>query len=173
MSSFELEVETPKIPEQLKRLEQADKIFVEVSKPAMQFTVLTVGSLARQRWPVGVSGRSRNSIFSKVQTLATEVVGRVGSTLKEVYPSVIEFGRRKGKRPPSSALERWVYLVMGVPKDRARSVAYVVARAIGRKGIKGKKIIRGAFADRQQRIRRRWEQAAERIVERLSINGGQ
>lgn len=55
----------------------------------------------------------------------------------------VEGGRRPGARqPPSSALIPWVKRRMGVKDDRAAaSLAYVIARAIGRRGIAARPVL--------------------------------
>lgn len=84
------------------------------------------------------------------------------------YADVIEFGRRPGaKPPPSKALIGWVMRNIGggVTKETTKGgvfstrvtkikrtadskvagIAYVIARAIGRRGIKGKLVMFGIF----------------------------
>jgi hypothetical protein len=70
------------------------------------------------------------------------------------YMSVIEKGRRPDKPPPpSSVLIRWVTIKLGVSPKQAPGVAYVVARAIGRRGLPAKRPLgnaidkNAAFAD--------------------------
>lgn len=64
------------------------------------------------------------------------------------YASVIEYGRRVGATaPPTSALIPWVKRKLGVPDEKARSVAFLVAQAIQRNGIKGKHILENAKMD--------------------------
>lgn len=64
------------------------------------------------------------------------------------YASVIEEGRRPNRRPPpSDALVPWVRRKLGVSRKEAKSVAYVVARAIGERGIPGKHILKTASAN--------------------------
>lgn len=62
---------------------------------------------------------------------------------KMPYASVIEFGRRAGaRRPPVDALVPWVRDKLGVRGKEVRSVAFLVARKIGVKGIKARPVIR-------------------------------
>lgn len=120
------------------RFDKADELTRKHATDAMQKSVITVVSEVRPLTPVGVSSRLRNSIGSKVEVSQSTLTGRVGSSLKsEEYPAVMELGRRPGSFPPVSALERWVHLKLGVPANQQRAVAFVVARAIAARGIKG------------------------------------
>ena len=64
--------------------------------------------------------------------------------LRNIAPHSIfvEMGRRPGARqPPVMALIPWVRLVLGVPEERERSVAFAVARAIARRGIQARPVL--------------------------------
>lgn len=62
---------------------------------------------------------------------------------KTPYAIVIEMGRRADKRPPpSQVLVPWIAQKFGVSMKEARQLSFVVARAIGRKGIMARPIIR-------------------------------
>lgn len=59
------------------------------------------------------------------------------------YSLFVESGRRAGARqPPVMALVPWVQRVLGVPERRARSVAFMVARAISRRGIPARPVLK-------------------------------
>lgn len=88
---------------------------------------------AREGAPKDTSALAR-SITSEVKGTSA----RVYSTL--AYASVMEEGRRPGARmPPPQALLGWLGR-HGIPA----SFAFVVARAIGRRGIKGRFFMRAA-----------------------------
>lgn len=70
-----------------------------------------------------------------------------------VYHDIREDGRRPGRMPPVDALIPWVGTVLGVPIEDRRSVAYVVARAIGRRGYTGAHMIERGWAVTRRRIR--------------------
>ena len=104
------------------------------------------------------------------------------------YFGVIEKGRRPGKRqPPVAAIEPWVRRkvnVSYVPKsgkhkgqqrtrrarrDEAPAIAYLIARAIGRRGIKGKNVMGGALPKLKQLL---IEEVGHEIVRALEGLGG-
>ena len=135
------------------RLLKYDEISDRHLRIAMSKSVATIEGRGKKNAPVGVSSRLRQSIASEVKSLPGSIVGRVGSTMRgEVYPIVMETGRRFGRKaPPSSALERWVRIRLGVPERRVKGVAFVIARKIGRRGIVGRFFLRKAwFASKRQ-----------------------
>ncbi len=69
------------------------------------------------------------------------------------YAGVIEYGRREGKMPPSSALVPWVRRKLGVSAKKAPGVAFAVAKKIGARTIAGRHIITDpAFRLRMQAL---------------------
>jgi len=120
--------------------------------------------------PVGVSGRLRQSIYSRVEGTGSNLKGIVGSTIaeREIYPKVMEFGRRPGSRmPPPNKLERWVHIVLKVPVHKAGSVAFVLARAIGRRGIKGKFFFKQGWQRSEPRVRKIMDEALRDITREM------
>lgn len=58
------------------------------------------------------------------------------------YAVYVEGGRQPGARmPPIDALIPWVRKVLGAPEDRIRQVAFLVARAIARRGIRPRPVM--------------------------------
>lgn len=139
------------------------------NRQAMQESVLVVEKNIKPLVPVFM-GRLRNSIGSEVQGSGSKIVGIIGSSLKsEVYPAVMEFGRRPGaKMPPPSALHRWVKLVMKVPDKDVPGVAFIVARAIGKKGIEGKRFMEQGLQQSVSAIQAAFGRALERIVKEIA-----
>ena len=120
---------------------------------AMNKAVITIESNTRPLTPV-FTGRLRNSIGSQVISTETRITGYVGSTLKdEIYPSVMEWGRRSGSMPPPDKLERWVKLVLKVPEKKIKGTAYVVARSIGKRGIRGRFFLNRGYRRSLPKIR--------------------
>lgn len=62
----------------------------------------------------------------------------------EEYWKYVEYGRRAGKRPPIQAIEKWITIKPIIPQPynnhipTTKQLAYLIARKIGRDGIKGK-----------------------------------
>lgn len=94
-----------------------------------------------------------------------DVRGRIFNPLE--YAKAVEEGSRP-HFPPAAALERWVQLKLGVPAEDAPGVAFVIARAISKRGTKAHHMLRDAVAASTPRIRERFARANARIKQRLS-----
>lgn len=163
------EIEIPQLDETIRALGGYDATANKHLRTGMLKSVIHIQGNVRPLTPVGVSGRLRNSITYSVTTAAgSGVVGKVGSNLEEEYPAVMEYGRKPGNMPPPQALERWVQLVMGVNAKDVAGVAFVVARAIGRKGIKGRKFLERGWQKSQMMVNGFFVKALDDIVEELA-----
>jgi len=170
-ASYTVEIEG--LDEALAGLKAYDAISTKHFKRAMSQSVITIESAAKPLTPV-FQGRLRNSIGSKVTVLGPgSIIGRVGSSMtEEEYPAVMEFGRRPGSTPPpSSALERWVQIKMGVPANKAPGVAYVVARNIGRRGIKCKRFMRQGWEKSRAKVNGYFAKALDEITKEMAGGG--
>jgi hypothetical protein len=158
------DVEMIGLEDQLRRMRGADALIDKELTQAMTQSVLTLEARIKPLTPV-FRGRLRGSIGSQVRREGVgSIVGIVGSSLNEVYPAVMEFGRRPGAAgPPSGALERWAHLVLGDGR-----LAYVVARSIHRKGIKGRQFMKRGFEAGKGAINQFFAHALERIAQGLS-----
>lgn len=156
------------LAEMQKALDESPEVTRKEFEKAMKKSVITVTNEVKKETPVGVSGRLRNSIGGEVTTPGDKVVGRVGTSITDVYPIVMELGRRAGaKRPPASRLERWVHLQMGVPVDQAFGAARQVAKWIAIRGIKGREMFRKGFEASVKDIEKYFDAALLAIVKEL------
>ena len=133
---------------------------------------LTVPVL-KQNTPTGVTRRLRNT--TRFQVLQTgldqrlEIRQGARSGAGFFYGRVVRVGRRAGaKRPPVSALETWVQKKLGVPASRSRSVAFLVARKIGQKGIKANPYHIRTLAQIRPRLQREVTAMGRRVVVHLA-----
>jgi len=116
----------------------------------------TVEGRAKKRAPVD-TGRYRSSIKTEVQELRSII----GSNL--VYAPFIEFGTRP-HWPPLSALQPWARR-HGFP--RGRTGAFLVARAIARRGTKAQKVMTTSLKDSLGDIERLLKDTARDIQRRF------
>lgn len=79
--------------------------------------------------PPNNTGKLANSIRYEV------VGGGILRIYAEDYIYTLQYGRKPGKRPPTSALTNWVKTKLGVSDNKkAKGIAYVIARKIGEEG---------------------------------------
>lgn len=69
-----------------------------------------------------------------VQNLNTRVEGDVGIINGRKYTEQLVWGRKPGKRPPISALEKWVQVKLGLSGKQALGAAFAIANKIAKEG---------------------------------------
>ena len=117
----------------------------------------------QERTPVA-TGTLRKSIKSRKRVLSRNVIGEVGSPLN--YAAAVELGT-KPHFPPVEPLKDWVKQKLDVPASQVGSVAHAIVRKIGKRGTKGAHMFRDAFEANREQIVRMFEEARDRIIERL------
>jgi hypothetical protein len=133
---------------------------------AMKEAAILIQSLAKLNAPV-FRGMLRVSIAQNVAEDGSRIVGEVGSGLP--YASVLEDGRNPwpGRQPPSgpgSDLRTWARRKLGDER-----LAYVVARAIKRRGFNAQPYLRPALLGATPRVQAIFQ---ARILEALQQEGG-
>ena len=135
----------------------------ELLGPMTQATLL-VEREAKENTPKA-TGMTAASIASDAFSTPVGVIGTVGSSQPTL--TFLELGTRP-HMPPVEALEPWVRAVLGVEPKRARSVAYLVARKIARKGTKAQRPLDKAIAATEGQVLRMFEDAAGRVAAHLA-----
>ena len=110
-------------------------------------------------------GSLRGSIQSRVYGEGLDLVGKVFSPMQHALP--VERGS-KPHWPPISAIEGWVRRKLDVDPKEVRSVAYLIARSISKRGTKPHFMFRRGFDASRGRIEARYAQALARITQRLA-----
>ena len=89
------------------------------------------------------SGAAGRSLTVNVSEQPNKIVGEITGSHYWYY---IENGRRPGKRPPIASIEKWIddrrLTLNGISKQ---SLAFLIARKIGREGTKGTPILESVF----------------------------
>lgn len=89
--------------------------------------------------PIGATSNLRNKTVFQIREMGMEQMlqFRQGARSRDFfYGRAVRGGRRPGRMPPVEALIPWVRAKLHVSEARVRGVAFVVARAIGRRGTK-------------------------------------
>ena len=148
-----IDVEIQGLIETQRKLEQvAAEVHGTPIVNAMKDATLLVQRGAKINAPVD-TGRLRASITPEIRTMGNEVQGVVGSNV--AYAPFMELGTRP-HWPPIAALEVWA--------QRHGTTAFLVARAIARKGTKAREFLKKAFEDAKDRIYARFEKAVQEVV---------
>lgn len=133
-------------------------------------TLDVMGAVAERevarRTPVGATAMLSHSITHEARGSGTAVLCRVFSEDLPVKVASVEFGRRPGRMPPwgpGSALELWVRRKRG----GGLQAAFLIARAIGRRGTRPRRMFRRGARAARPMIRAQWEQFVRRAKERL------
>jgi HK97 gp10 family phage protein len=121
---------------------------------AMWDATLVVEAQARRLAPVD-TGRLRASIVPQVVQRDNVVKGIVGSNVK--YAPYMELGARP-HWPPLAALEVWA--------RRHHTSAFLVARAIARRGTKARRFLQRAVMENRNKIGEILSRTIGRIVEK-------
>lgn len=136
---------------------------------AMTQGTLLVEREVKENMPRGATGLTAASVTSDAFATPAGVLGVVGSS----QPSAmfVELGT-KPHMPPVAALVPWVRAVLGIrDPGEARSVAFLVARKIARRGTKAKQPFGRALAATEGQVLRFFEDAAGRVAEHLVGRG--
>ena len=153
------------------RLRTSARVMAQEQRQAMQAALLLVERDARANSPQDTR-RLLGSIthaINQTPTAAGNIVleGRVGPSVR--YGAPVEFGRRPGRMPPPDALLGWVRRhwsprgttaragrarnrAWGAREGELRSAAFVLARAIGRRGTPAQPYMRPAYTNNRVRI---------------------
>jgi hypothetical protein len=155
------------LDEQIQLLGGYDKTAMTELTHGMSEATRAIARSAQVKAP-NFSGELAASMTSRVMTMGSQIIGEVYSSASNpIYPLVMEYGRRPGaKPPPVEAIRPWVESVLG-----DGSLAYVVARSIGRKGIKGKFFLRKAYRENANAIVGLFGLIVDRIAAKLVVKG--
>jgi hypothetical protein len=112
------------------------------------------------------TGALANAFSTKVSRGSRAIKGEIVNPL--VYALVMEKGRRAGARqPPTDAIQFWVTRKLGIRGKAAEQLAFVIARSIGRKGIKGRHMLEKSMETAEPSIRRIFAKVPETVFNRL------
>jgi hypothetical protein len=107
-------------------------------------------------------GNLRGSYYPQIYGEPLNLTGKVASDL--IYGLPVDQGRPPGKMPPVDAIEHWVRRKLGVDGAEARQVAYIIARAIGRRGIKAVNMAQKAVNESEPVKVRLWVDMLNQVV---------
>ena len=152
-------------------LQTAPEIAEQEMAVSLNEALLLLEREVKERTPVGVGGGGglRGSITSELRGRQTaNLHGRVFSPLAHALP--VELGT-KPHWAPIDPIQDWVEVKLGIPKSESRSVAFMVARKIARKGTEGAHMFENAFSDNTTQVLRLLNAGIDRLFARLGGGG--
>lgn len=158
----------------LTRLQRTPEQMERDMRSTLQASLLLIEADARTMAPQDTR-RLSGSINNRITGTFPSLVGEVGPSAR--YGMFVEFGRRAGARmPPVDALIGWVrrhwhpieQRRRGVSRNTLRAEAFVLARAIQRRGIPARPFMEPAYRRNQARIEAAFARIGLRTVAYLS-----
>lgn len=147
-------------------LKQAPQIVMEEIATSLQEALSLLEREIKDRMPTGATGLLRGSVTHQLiaQARGQEIAGKVFSPLS--YAAPVELGT-KPHFPPIAPLRDWVEKKLGLSKSESRSVAFLIARKIAKKGTKPQKSFETGFRDNTEQVNAILGRGLARIRARL------
>lgn len=165
---LDLDIDASEISELIKQFPQYTDIVLNETEMAMLSSLLKFQELIIGNTPTGVTGDlSKKFLVSKPVLRGQSLVGSVSTDLPYGFP--VELGRLPGSFPPVDAIEFWIKRTWNnvPPANKIRGVAFVVARSIARKGIKGVFMVANAFEDGSPKALELFDTALQKATARI------
>lgn len=170
-----IEVKAEGLNRQMAKLAMADAEVKKMMKKSLGSGLKVVRSEVLPHVPV-YSGRLKGSFRSSVKPHNGFWQGRFYNR-HSFYLRMVDAGRTAGAPMPFSQgiperLTAWVIDKFSPAASELRNVVFNVARAIGRKGIKGRPIMEPAWLRSKARVLQVFANGVRAITEMLSNRGG-
>jgi len=155
-----------------RRFAESPELMERETRRALRVSIDHIEEQVAGRTPVN-TGQLRGSTATEIRGSKTDLRGIVGTPL--IYGLPVEMGREPGKMPPVDAIEYWVIRKGIASPPESRSVAFLIARAIGAgtsRGIMrpggGARMFEQGLDASMPTVEKVFDGAVERIVERLA-----
>lgn len=161
---LEIKVNLTELKEFTDKIPGFDSAIIAEQQYAMHASLSVLEQAVTVRTPVNF-GHLRQAWSQQVSGTPALQVGELHNPLD--YAWAIEAGRKPGNMPPPDSLLLWVTRKLGVTGQAAKSLAFVIARAIGQKGTKGFFMVRDGWAQAEPIIIRLHEAIPEKAIAKL------
>ena len=153
---------------QAQRVAQAFQLAPEIAEAelaaGMTEALLLLEREVKDATSTGATGLLRGSIAHKLLGQKQDMLGKVFSPL--IYATPVELGT-KPHFPPLDALTDWVHSKFDLPRAQAKSVAFLIARKISKKGTKGQHMFRDTLNENASQVFNILDAAVDRIFARV------
>ena len=167
MAGLEIELDVSEIDKLARKFPGFERIIFREMDAAMRGSLEVFKTEVVGRTPVNL-GSLRQSIQSVTRGSPPRFQGEVSTPL--IYGAPVERGRKPGRMPPVNVIELWVQHKLGLQGNEARSAAFLIARAIGRRGTKGAFMFQKGFEAGKPRVEKLWRNVASRAVKRIEAS---
>lgn len=164
--TLNLTIETREWEELADKFDQIDEVVEREIRKAVRRAMSVIETNVVGLTPLGATKNLSQSWGIEVRSIPAGVRGELGSPL--IYALPVEKGRRAGRMPPIDPIHLWVVRKGIAPPETARQVAYLIARAIGRRGTKGAKMLEKGVKRSEPMLQRIFDDVARKIIESLT-----
>jgi hypothetical protein len=160
-----VDIDASEINELIKQFPEYAGIVLDEAEVAMTGSLFMFQELIQAKTPVNSGALRQSFIPSRPIQRGQSITGNVSTPL--AYGIVMERGRTPGsKMPPVDAIELWVRR-KGIASVESRAVAFVIARSIAKKGIKGVFMVENAFEEGSPKSIKLFELATQKAVDKI------
>lgn len=149
----------------VEKLHQFDSTLNSEARRTMQQSVDVMEAQIAAYTPVN-TGTLRAGTTTDILGRGFNVQGVIVNPL--TYAVAVENGRKPGRMPPIDAIQLWVIRKGIAGRDDSRSVAFLIARAIGRRGTKGAFMFKKGYQAALPTVKQLWSDFPGRVVRRLT-----
>lgn len=149
----------------IKDLQKVGDIVSDENTRWMRQSLDTMEGFIAGNTPVGATSALQSATTSELWGTPAGLNGRVFNPLK--YAAPVEYGRKPGKMPPVSDVKLWVVRKLGLTGKEADNAAFLIARAIGRRGTKGAFMFKKGFDQGKAIVLRSADDIPGRVMLRL------
>ena len=153
---IQLEVKTEGFDTLARGLRNAPQSSADELRAALTASLLVLEADQRQHVAQDTR-RLLGSIHSEIRGEGTSLTGRVGPSTR--YAFYVEYGRRRGKPPPVSAIAGWA-------RRHGRN-PFIVARTIGRRGTRPQPFVTPSLRRQRRMIDRIFARVGYRVIGRI------
>lgn len=163
---LELKIDLSDLANFAAKMPEVNQAIENEQRAAMYASLSVLEQAVTVRTPVN-AGTARQGWTTQVTGTPARLLGELFNPVAYALP--VETGRRPGKQPPIETIQLWVTRKLGLTGKDARSAAFLIARAIGRRGTKGAYMLRDGWAQAEPLIIRLHEAIPAKALAKLQI----
>lgn len=149
-----------------KLMTQYPEVAADVQKKKITEAALLLERVIKLLTPEGAGPiHLRDTIFHKIEQRGVSVRGLISTPA--VYGEPVEMGTRP-HFPPVAPIQHWVEKKIGLSGKEAKSMAFLIARAISKRGTKGAKMFHRGIEENEAAVLAILNQIPAEIIRRIA-----